>query len=54
MVLTWITCGLGGLVWAFREARFVKKIDPASKGVLWLVVSLLGMAAQMVVYIGMF
>ena len=54
VVLTWITFGLGGLVWAFREALFVKKIDPASKGVLWLVVSLLGMAAQIVAYIGMF
>jgi hypothetical protein len=54
LVLTWITCGLAGLVWAFREALFVKKIDPASKGVLWLVVSLFGMAAQIVVYIGMF
>ena len=54
LVLTSITCELGGLVWAFREALFVKKIDPASKGVLWLVVSLFGMAAQIVVYIGMF
>ena len=54
LVLSWITGGLGGLVWAFREALFVKKINPASNAVLLLVVSLLGMAAQIVVYIGMF
>jgi hypothetical protein len=53
LILTWITFGLGGLVWTFRQALFVKKIDPASKCVLLLVVSLLGMLAQIVVYIGM-
>jgi hypothetical protein len=52
LLLTWITCGLGGLIWAFRQASFVKKIHPASKAVLMLVVSLLGMVAQVVVYIG--
>jgi hypothetical protein len=53
LVLSWITGGLGGLVWIFRQALFVKKIDPASKGVPLLVVSLLGMAGQLVVFIGM-
>jgi hypothetical protein len=54
LVLTWITGGLCGLVWAFRQASFVKKIDPASKAVLLLVVSLVAMLAQVAGYIGIF
>ena len=54
LILSWITCGLGGLIWTFRQASFVKKINPASKAVLLLVVSLLAMVAQVVVYIAAF
>jgi hypothetical protein len=37
-----ITFGLFGLIWAFKQAAFVKKIDPASKAVTLLVLNLLG------------
>lgn len=37
-----ITFGIFGLVWAFRQAAFIKKIDPASKAVTYLVLNLLG------------
>lgn len=42
--------GLGGLVWAFKEAFFVKKIDPSSKAVALIVASLLCMVGQGVLY----
>jgi uncharacterized protein DUF4339 len=29
------TCGLFGIIWAFVQASFVKKIDPASKAVMY-------------------
>jgi len=51
LVLSWITMGLAGLIWAFKEATFVKKLDPASKAVAMLLVCLLGMAAQVLLYI---
>jgi asparagine N-glycosylation enzyme membrane subunit Stt3 len=42
IILSAITGGLFGLIWAFRQAAFVKKIDPASKAVTLLVLTLLG------------
>ncbi|MGJ5819906.1 DUF4339 domain-containing protein [Paludibaculum fermentans] len=51
LILTWVTAGLAGLVWTFRQASFVKKIDPSSKAVILLVVTTLGMVAQVAMYI---
>ena len=42
MLLSVITFGLFGLIWAFRQAAFVKKIDPTSNAVTLLVLNLLG------------
>lgn len=42
ILLSVITFGLFGLIWAFRQAAFVKKIDPTSKAVTLLVLNLLG------------
>ena len=42
IVLSAITFGLFGLIWAFRQAAFVRKIDPSSKAVTLLVLNLLG------------
>lgn len=50
LVLAWFTAGLAGLVWAFRQASFVKKIDPSNKAVAMFVFALLGMVAQVVLY----
>jgi hypothetical protein len=50
LILSWVTCGLGGLVWSFKEALFVKKIDPSSKSVTMLIVALLAMVVQVVLY----
>ena len=50
LILTWITVGLAGLIWCFKEASFVKKIDPASKARTLLVATLLGMVAQVALY----
>lgn len=52
LIFTWVTGGLAGLVWAFRQASFVKKLDPSSKAVLLLAITTLGMVAQVVMYIG--
>ncbi len=35
LILTIVTCGIFGLVWAFVEANFVKKLDPKSKAILF-------------------
>ncbi len=51
LVLAWFTMGLAGLVWAFRQAGFVKKIDPSNKAVTMFVLALLGMVGQVVLYI---
>ena len=53
LILSWFTMGLGGLVWAFKEAFFVKKIDPSSKAVLLFVVGLLCMLGQVALYVVM-
>ena len=42
IVLSAVTFGLFGLIWAFRQAAFVRKIDPSSKAVTLLVLNLLG------------
>ncbi len=52
MILTWVTGGLAALVWAFKQAAFVKKIDPSSKAVILMAVTLLGMVAQIVIAFG--
>jgi hypothetical protein len=52
MVLAWVTVGLAGLVWFFKQAAFVKKIDPSSKAMLLLAVTLIGMVAQVVLAFG--
>lgn len=36
LILTFVTCSIFGIVWAFIQANFVKKIDPKSKAVLFL------------------
>lgn len=43
-ILSAFTYGLGALVWAIKEAIFVKKLDPNSKGVLFL-----GLASAVIV-----
>lgn len=51
LIFTWVTGGLAGLVWTFRQASFVKKLDPSSKAVMLLAITTLGMVAQVVMYI---
>ncbi|MBI3096714.1 MAG: hypothetical protein HYY93_00480 [Planctomycetes bacterium] len=46
MILSWVTCGLGAIVWMFKQALFVKRIDPSSHAVMMLIFAILGMAAQ--------
>lgn len=40
LVIDLFSGGLMGLVWQFVQASWVKKIDPSSRAVLWLVISL--------------
>ena len=49
-ILSAFTYGLGGIVWAFRQALFVKKIDPASKAVLQLGLGCAAMLVQVIFY----
>ena len=51
LVLTCFTCGLAGFVWLLREALFVKKIDAASKAVVYWISLLVAMVVQVVVSI---
>jgi hypothetical protein len=53
LVLTWVTFGLAGIIWAFRQASFVKKIDPASKAVTMLCVAVGLMLLQVVLVFGL-
>jgi hypothetical protein len=46
LVLSWITFGLGAVIWMFRQAAFVKRLDPGSRAVALLVASVLAMACQ--------
>jgi hypothetical protein len=48
LILAWITGGIVGIVWAFKQAKFVKKIDPSSRAVLTLTLCLLAALAQIV------
>ena len=50
LILSAFTYGLGGIVWAFRQAFFVKKIDPASKAVFNLGLGCAAMLVQVVFY----
>lgn len=43
LILGWITGGLVMLFWTFKEASFVRKIDPASKAFTMFAVSLVSM-----------
>lgn len=40
LMLHFVTCGLFPIVWIFIEAAFVKKVDRNSKGVLFLILSI--------------
>ena len=52
-VLVWllggITCGVFTLIWCFKQAGFVKKIDPSSKAVLLMTLAVVGQVAMVVV-----
>jgi len=50
LILSWVTMGLAGLFWAFKQAGFVKRIDPASKATQMLLLALGGMLAQVLLY----
>jgi hypothetical protein len=50
IILGFVTCGLCGFVWTFKEAFFVKKIDQSSKAVIMLVIAILAMFGQVVIY----
>jgi hypothetical protein len=52
LILSVVTGGLGGLVWMFREAFFVKKIDPTSKAIMLFGVTLIAIAIQIVLVLG--
>jgi hypothetical protein len=49
LVLSWVTGGLAGVVWGFKQAAFVKKIDPANQAIPLLAASLVAMAIQVAV-----
>jgi hypothetical protein len=51
LILSCVTCGLGGIVWTFIEAFFVKKIDPSSKSVMMLAIAFLAMVVQVIIYL---
>jgi hypothetical protein len=53
LVLSWVTFGLGALIWTFKEALFVKKIDASSKAVMLFLGALLVMVMQVVLYFAM-
>ena len=50
LILSAFTYGLGALVWSFKQAFFVKKLDSESKGVLYLGLATAAMATQVVLY----
>ncbi len=50
LILSAFTYGLGAVVWAYRQAFFVRKLDPASKGVLYLTLCCAAMAVQIDFY----
>jgi hypothetical protein len=46
LILSWFTGGLAALIWVFKQAAFVKKIDPGSKAIVLLVISLLAIIGE--------
>ena len=48
LVLCFFTFGLAGLVWSFRQAAFVKKIDSGSRAMLFLGLTLAAIVLQAV------
>jgi uncharacterized membrane protein len=52
LILSFITGGLGGIIWMFKEAFFVKKIDPANKAVIFFAISSVAWLAIVVIYFG--
>ena len=53
LILSWVTGGLAGVIWTFKEAAFVKKIDPSNKAIPMLVIAMLGMVGQLVLVFSM-
>ncbi len=51
LVLAWFTGGLAGLIWAFKQAAFVKKLDRSSKAMAWLAVSLVFLFGQVALFL---
>ncbi len=49
LILSGVTFGLCGLVWSFKEAFFVKKIDPSSKSVTMLMIACIAMIVQVAI-----
>lgn len=47
-----ITGGLFTLIWCFKQAGFVKKIDPASKATLYMTLALVGQFALLLGAVG--
>ena len=54
LILSAFTYGLGGFVWAFKQAFFVKKLDPNSKGVRYLALASVAMVLQVALYFLLF
>lgn len=50
LILSAFTYGLGGLVWGFKQAFFVRKLDPGSKGVRYLFLAAVAMVIQVALY----
>jgi hypothetical protein len=46
LVLAWVTLGIFGVVWVFKQAGFVQKIDPTSKAKMLLALGVLAMFSQ--------
>jgi hypothetical protein len=47
LILSWVTGGLAGVIWMFKQAAFVKKIDPSNKAIPMLVIAMLAMVGQL-------
>ena len=50
LIISAITSGLGYLVWGFKQAFFVKKLDPANKSVRYFMLSFVAMLVQVALY----
>ena len=53
LIISAFTYGLGYFVWGFRQAFFVKRLDPASKSVKYLTLSCGAMVLQVALYFAM-